>query len=77
MCLPCNRPGTALRERHPAAYLSVDQINNSSRILPNYHLELVNGDGSCDIMNKAVVNFVKYAVHRRDGGSSQKVERPN
>ena len=61
----------------PAAYLAVDQINNSSRVLPNYHLELVNGDCSCNITNKAVVNFVKYAVHRRDGGSGQKGERPN
>ena len=47
----------------PAAYLAVDQINNSSRVLPNYRLELVNGDGGCDITNKAVVNFVRYAIH--------------
>lgn len=47
----------------PAAYLAVDHINNSSSVLPNYQLELVNEDGGCDITNKAVVNFVKHAVH--------------
>ena len=33
----------------PATHLTVDLINNSSQVLPDYHLELLDEDGGCDL----------------------------
>ena len=42
----------------PAAELAVELINNNSGILPDYHLELINADGGCNILTKTVISFV-------------------
>ena len=43
----------------PALQLAQDQINNSSKLLENYTLQLVYADGGCDISSVVTVSFVQ------------------
>ena len=47
----------------PAAYFAVDQINNRSDILRNYNLELIQGNGGCNVTSVAYVSFVSNVFH--------------
>ena len=44
----------------PAAELAVEHINKKSDVLRLYQLHLISGDGGCDVVSEAVVNFVRH-----------------
>lgn len=41
----------------PAAYLAVEQINNRSDLLTDYHVQLIPFDGGCTILERTVVGL--------------------
>ena len=45
----------------PAAYLAVEQINNRSDLLSDYHVELLPLDGGCDVTERTVVGINNLA----------------
>ena len=45
----------------PAAYLAVEQINNRSDLLTDYHVELLHLDGGCDVTERTVVGINNLA----------------
>ena len=48
----------------PGGLLAIEQINNSSEILPDYQLEPVIIDGGCTVVEKAVMGILSTLVHR-------------
>ena len=51
----------------PAVNLAVEMVNNSTRVLRNYTLDLVHSNGGCDMENKAFLSFVANVIHERSG----------
>ena len=43
----------------PAAYLAVEQINNRSDLLTDYHVQLIRVDGGCTVTERTVVGINK------------------
>ena len=48
----------------PSALLAIDEINNDSRILANYRLEPVIGNGGCTFTDEAMSRILEDVVHR-------------
>lgn len=48
----------------PALRLAVEHINNHTDVLNQYKLELINEDGGCNIVSKAVIGFVHRVLER-------------
>ena len=46
-----------------AAYLAVDQINNRSDILADYHIELIEGNGGCQHTSVTISSFLDKVLH--------------
>ena len=49
-----------------ASQLAVDLVNNRSDILPDYHLELIKGDGGCDIRTNVEVALFKHVIYNEN-----------
>ena len=47
----------------PAVQLAVDHVNNRSDVLRDYHIELIETDGGCDISSKALISLVSQLFH--------------
>lgn len=41
----------------PAAYLAVEQINNRSDLLSDYHVRLIPFDGGCTVLERTVIGL--------------------
>ena len=39
----------------PAAYLAVEQINNQSDLLSDYHIQVIRLDGGCTVTDRTVI----------------------
>ncbi len=48
-----------------AEQLAVEHINKRSDILTGYQIELIQGDGGCDIWSKALVSFTKHVLYSK------------
>ena len=48
----------------PSARMAVSEINEDPRILADYHLEPVIGDGGCSVTEKAVSSVLENVIHR-------------
>lgn len=46
-----------------AEQLAVQLINNRSDVLSGYQVELIQGDGGCDVWSKAVISFVRQVLY--------------
>ena len=51
----------------PSGLLAIEQMNNRSDILPNYHLQPLIVDGGCNLAIKAVQGILRNVVHRSPG----------
>ena len=49
-----------------ASQLAVDLVNNRSDILPDYQLELIRGDGGCDILPQVEQALIEHVVHNEN-----------
>lgn len=49
-----------------AANLAVEIINNRSDVLPGYRLNLVNGDGGCDLTSNGLLTLVREVVYAKE-----------
>ena len=47
----------------PAVQLAVGHVNNRSDVLRDYHIELIETDGGCDISSKALISLVSQLFH--------------
>ena len=47
----------------PAVQLAVDHVNNRSDVLRDYHIELIETDGGCDISSKALISLASQLFH--------------
>ena len=47
----------------PAVQLAVDHVNNRSDVLRDYHIELIETDGGCNISSKALISLVSQLFH--------------
>ena len=47
----------------PAVQLAVDHVNNRSDVLRDYHIELIETDGGCDISSKALISLVSQLFY--------------
>ena len=47
----------------PAVQLAVDHVNNRSDVLRDYHIELIETDGGCEISSKALISLVSQLFH--------------
>ena len=47
----------------PAVQLAVDHVNNRSDVLRDYHIELIQTDGGCNISSKALISLVSQLFH--------------
>ena len=46
-----------------AIQLAVDHVNNRSDVLRDYHIELIETDGGCDISSKALISLTSQLFH--------------
>ena len=47
----------------PATQLAVDHVNNRSDVLRDYHIELIEADGGCNVTSKAWISLVSQLFH--------------
>ena len=47
----------------PATQLAVDHINNRSDVLRDYHIELIEADGGCNVTSKSWISLVSQLFH--------------
>ena len=50
-------------ELFPATQLAVDHVNNRSDVLRDYHIELIEADGGCNVSSKARISLVSQLFH--------------
>ncbi len=49
----------------PATLVAAREINNSTTILPGFHLDLIVADSGCSVSSKAVISFVQHVFEDR------------